>query len=184
MIQSIPMITKTAVEKPEQGKRLLQLAHDQLEMLGIKISPFKPEFYLIDRSRLKSLANDSEKQGFARYQRETINGQVKSFTLQIYILKGLPESSFLAACAHELMHIWFYSHNITDTSPALAEGSCNMASYLILRRQKSLEAEFIIKALFADKDKIYGAGFRRVQKLADRQGVAGWLKYAKTHKRI
>ena len=157
-----------------------------MEEEGIIISPFKPEFSLISRAKLKQFdPGSSERQGYAVFNRQVDkDGNIITFKMQIFMLEGLPEASFISTCAHELMHIWFYSHNITDTSPALAEGSCNMASYLVLRRQKSLEAEFLIKGLFADKDKIYGGGFRKVQKLADRRGIAGWLKYAKTHKRI
>ena len=104
--------------------------------------------------------------------------------MQIYILQGLPEMSFISTCAHELMHLWFYSHNLTDIKPLLLEGSCNMAAYLVLKRQLTPEAEFLIKGLFEDKDKIYGTGFRKVQKLASRLGTAGWLEYLKTHKRV
>ena len=174
---------KTAVETPDKGKKILQIVHDELELLGIKISPFKPEFYLIDRSRLKSMAGQSEKQGFARYQRETVNGQLKSFKLQIYILKGLPESSFITACAHELMHVWFYSRNITDLSPRLEEGSCNFASYLLLKKKKDPESAYRIRELMEDNSPVYGKGFQRVLKMAEAKGSAYWLAYIQNHKR-
>lgn len=176
---------KTAVTDNGQGLRLLRQVHESLEAEGIKISPFKPEFMLISRSKLKQLdKKGGEKQGFAVFDRRVTGGKVVSFKMQIYILDGLPESSFISTAAHELMHIWFYSRNITETSPALAEGSCNMASYLVLKKLKTLEAELLIKGLFESKDKIYGTGFRKVEKLANRRGVAGWLEYARTKKRI
>ncbi|HAK46107.1 MAG TPA: hypothetical protein DCO79_09365 [Spirochaeta sp.] len=176
---------KKAVTDNAQGLRLLTGVRNTLKLDGIEISPFRPEFTLISRSKLKQLDQGSgEKQGFAVFNRQLENEVVKSFTMQIFILDGLPEASFISTCAHELMHIWFYSHNITDTSPALAEGSCNMASYLVLRRQKTPEAELLIKGLFEDKNKIYGGGFRKVQRLSDKRGIDGWLNYAKTHKRI
>jgi len=176
---------KTAVGEHTAGLKHLKKVHDLLEAEGIKIHPFKPEFALISRSKLKQLDNNSgEKQGFATFHRQLEGSKISSFRMQIFILNGLPEASFISTCAHELMHIWFYSHNITEHSPALREGSCNMASYLILRRQKTLEAEFLIKGLFESKDKIYGAGFRKVQKLADRRGIDGWLEYVRTHTRI
>ncbi|MBI9107920.1 MAG: protein DA1 [Spirochaetales bacterium] len=175
----------TAVTDIERGRKLLQEVHDTLETEGIKISPFKPEFALISRSKLKQLdKGGGERQGFAVFNRQAVNSKIVSFKMQIFVLHGLPEASFISTCAHELMHIWFYSHNSTDTSPALTEGSCNMASYLVLKRQKTLEAEYLIKGLFDDRSRDYGQGFRKVQKLADRQGIAGWLEYARTHKRI
>jgi hypothetical protein len=176
---------RNAVSENNKGRQLLQKVHDSLELDGIKISPFKPEFMLISRSKLKHLDRGrGEKQGFAVFDRQMVGKRIQSFKMQIYILDGLPEGSFISTCAHELMHIWFYSHNITDISPALTEGSCNMASYLVLKRQKTLDAEFLIKGLFESKDKIYGSGFRKVQKLADRRGITSWLEYASTHKRI
>ena len=174
---------KTAIEKLAKGERILQLVHDELELLGIKISPFKPEFFLIDRSRLRSLAGQSETQGFARFQRETVNGQIKSFNLQIYILKGLPESSFITACAHELMHIWFYSRNITDLNSRLEEGSCNYAAYLLLKNMRSPEAAYRIRELMEDSSPIYGKGFQKVYKMVESKGVRYWLNYIQTHKR-
>ena len=174
---------KSAIETPVKGKQLLQMVHDKLELLGIKISPFKPEFFLIDRSRLKSLAGQAETQGFARFQRETINGQVKSFKLQIYILKGLPESSFITACAHELMHVWFFSRNITDISPRLAEGSCNYAAYLLLKNMPGPEAKYRIRELMEDKSPVYGKGFQKVFKMAEDRGVEYWLNYVQRFKK-
>ena len=175
-----------AVTDHEKGLKLLTEVRDTLALDGIIIKPFRPEFALISRSKLKQLDRSSgEKQGFAVYNREiTGEGKIKSFRMQVFILHGLPATSFISTAAHELMHIWFYSHNITEITPALAEGSCNMASFLVLKRQKTLEAEYLIKNLFESKDKIYGKGFRKVQKYADRHGTAGWLEYAKTHRRI
>lgn len=176
----------TAVTDHAEGLGLLNSVREALTLDDIEINPFKPEFALISRSKLKQLdRNSGEKQGFAVFNRDVDKtGKIINFKMQIFILNGLPRSSFISTCAHELMHIWFYSHNITDISPPLAEGSCNMASYLILKKQKTMEAEFLIKGLFASKDKIYGNGFRKVQKLADRRGIAGWLDFARTHKRI
>ena len=175
---------KSAVEDRVKGKVLLKTVHHKLENLGIEILPFRPEFYLIDRSRLKSLAGSSEKQGFARFQRETVNGIIRNFTMDIYILKGLPESSFITACAHELMHIWFYSRNLTDLSPQLEEGSCQYTAYLILKNMTSPEYAYRIHQLMEDKSPIYGKGFHKVFKMAESKGVKYWLNYIQNHKRI
>lgn len=166
------------------GKKILQNIHDRLENRGIIIKPFKPDFFLIERSRLKQLDKGGEKQGFATFRRQIFNGEIKSFNMEIFILNGLPEENFISTCAHELMHIWFYSHNITDPSPALIEGSCNMASFLMLSEEKTLRAEYVIKGLFADTSRTYGAGFRKIHNLVDKKGIPGWLEYISSHKRI
>ena len=177
---------QTAVTDQKVGLELLNRVHDLLEMEGIEIKPFKPEFILLDRLKNRKISADTtERQGFAKYDRQVSpSGDVLEFDLQVFIITGLPEASFISTCAHELMHIWFYSRNITDTSPALTEGSCNMASYLVLKRINTPESALIIKNLFESKDRVYGGGFRKVHRLTDRKGIEGWLKYAKTHKRI
>lgn len=173
---------KTAIEDISSGRKILQRVHDELEETGIIISPFKPEFYLIDRSRLKALSGAPEKQGFARFKRETVNGRIKSFSLEIYILKGLPESSFVSVCAHELMHIWFYSRNITNLSPRLEEGSCNYAAYLLLKKMKTPEAAYRIHELMEDRSPVYGKGFQKVHKMAGEKGIRFWLQYIQKQK--
>lgn len=177
------LCSATAVNDTAKGKEILQIIHDQLETAGIVISPFKPEFYLIDRLKLKNMSGNSEKQGFARFERLSVGGKIESYKLRIYILKGLPESSFITAAAHELMHIWFYSQSITDLKPALEEGSCNYASYILLKKINSPEALYRIREMFADKNPVYGKGFRRIHKMVDSRGIMYWFNYIKTHKR-
>jgi len=174
---------KSAIEDTVKGNEILQKVHDQLAAIGIDIHPFQPEFFMLDRSRLKALAGSAEKQGFARFERQTVNGKIKSFKLQIYLLKGLPESSFITAAAHELMHIWFYSKNITDLSPRLEEGSCNYAAYLILRTMKSPEAAYRIHELMEDKSPVYGKGFQKVYKMVESKGISYWLSYIQSHRK-
>ncbi|MBI9102387.1 MAG: protein DA1 [Spirochaetales bacterium] len=178
-----------AVTDLSEGKKLLESIKEKLENKGITIHPFKPDFYLISRSKLKELdpgstGGNSEKQGFAAFRRRMVNGQITDFRMEIFILDGLPESSFITACAHELMHIWFYSRNITDCSPSLIEGSCQMAAYLVLSELKTGEAEYRIKELFADRSKVYGGGFKKAHALVSRRGVYGWLKHIETTKRF
>nr|WP_281389034.1 protein DA1 [Spirochaeta isovalerica] len=95
----------------------------------------------------------------------------------IYILKGMPESSFISACAHELMHIWFYSRGLTGLSPRLEEGSCNYAAYLILKTLNSPEAAYRIHELMEDRSPVYGKGFQKVLKMVEGHGVPYWLEY-------
>jgi hypothetical protein len=172
-----------AINDSDAGKKILQIVHDRLAVYGIEISPFKPEFFLIDRSRLQTLSRGREKQGFAKFSRKTINGSVKSFSLQIYIVKGLPKISFISTAAHELMHIWFYSRNITDIQTSLEEGSCNYAAYLILNSIESPDAAFRIYQMKIDNSPVYGKGFHRIQKMVESKGLQYWLQYIQTHQK-
>ena len=66
----------------------------------------------------------------------------------------------------------------------LSEGSANFASYLVLRRDGSQEAEFIIDNLMHDDDPAYGEGFRKVKKYVEEEGMDRWRKLLKKkHKR-
>lgn len=167
----------STVDREDKGRRILQIVHDELAFQGIEISPFIPEFFLIERSRLKKMDVRGETQGFARYTKETVNGKVTDFKLMIYILTGLPESSFIAACAHELMHVWFYSRGIEGLPDRIIEGSCNYAAYLVLKTMGTPEGAYRIHELMEDKSPVYGKGFQKVYRLVEEKGVAGWIEW-------
>ena len=93
----------------------------------------------------------------------------------------MPRVRFMVAAAHELMHIWQYLNAPADNSPALREGSCNLAAYLVLSRHRSKEAEYIEQGMLASPDPIYGEGFRRAKSLAEEKGVPYWLDWLKQH---
>jgi len=175
---------KTAVDDPERAQLLLKQVHGILESKGIVINPFRPGFHFIDRSNIRTLEAKGEKQGWAVFERTTAGGRLQDFSLRIFLLKGLPESSFIAAAAHELMHIWFYSRSITDARPRLIEGSCNYASYLVLSTLNTPEAAYRIRELTEDTSPVYGQGFRKVRRLAEHRGTAGWLEYVGRHRRL
>ncbi len=169
---------KTAVNDVSEGKKILTDTYVQLEALGITIRPFNPDFALIERPDLKRLDNTGrEKQGTARFRRTLINGKIENFEMQIFLLKELPYINFISTSAHELMHIWFYSRGITDAAPALVEGSCNLAAWLVLKTRREPEAAYLMQAFFKDRHKYYGRGFRKMHALAASRGVPGWLEY-------
>ncbi len=175
---------KAAVKDVAEGKTILMETYTGLEKMGIVIKPFKPGFALIDRLDLKRLDRTGrEKQGTARFRRSLFNGKIRQFDLQIFLLNGLPRVSFISTCAHELMHIWFYSRGITDASPALVEGSCNLAAWLILRTRKEPEAAYLMQGFFKDRHKDYGRGFRKMHKLASSRGIPYWLEYIGSRKK-
>jgi hypothetical protein len=176
---------KTAVSDLKRGRRILREVHDQLEGFGVLIRPFQPGFSLIDRSRLRQLDRTGrEKQGYAVFNRKTLNGEIREFSLEVYILDGLPETAFRSTCAHELMHIWFYSRGITDASPAMVEGSCNMAAWLMLSRMKTPEASYLMRSFSEDRSRVYGKGFRKARSLVDRKGIKGWLEHISGSRRF
>ena len=80
------------------------------------------------------------------------------------------------------MHVWLYDNGVDDMDPALCEGSCNYAAYLVLQRYPGKESEYIQTAFRDEPDPIYGDGFRGVAEYVEKHGVAGWLGYLRSHR--
>lgn len=176
---------KTAVNNDNQAAAILQKARIALEKYGITLGQYNPRLFLVDRKKLKSLSKQSREQsGFTYFKMATRAGQIESLTIDIYILKGLPEVSFLATAAHELMHVWHHLNGIPGTQAAYLEGSCNYAAYLVLALIKSPESLFEIHKLMKNPDKVYGDGFRKVKNLADKKGRPFWLSHLRKNKKL
>jgi hypothetical protein len=120
--------------------------------------------------------------GFVEYEYTTYENVTVMKSLEINILYGIPEIYFYAIAAHELMHVWQYLHGMIGNDLAFCEGSCNYATYLILKDHPDKYAEYLLYNLENDTDKIYGDGFRRVKKLVGDHGINYWLDYLKNHK--
>jgi len=168
--------SKEAVNDEATALSLVLKVHDMLANMGITISPFKPKLFLIDRGRLKNLDPNTETQGFAKFSSTTKGSKITKMKMEIYILKGLPQSSFLLTAAHELMHIWFYSRGIFKGKPKIIEGSCNYAGYLIMEKSNLIDRSYRIKELFDSRNPIYGGGFRKIHRMVESKGIQGWLK--------
>jgi hypothetical protein len=97
----------------------------------------------------------------------------------VYLLNGMPRAQMAATAAHELMHVWQFRNSKLRQDPALSEGSCNFASYLVLRRIGGQDADYVIDGMLTDPDSIYGEGFRRVKAFAEKNGMPAWLRLLK-----
>lgn len=177
---SCSLCSSTAVKDNNTGKRYLTGVKKSLEKKGIIIDPFRPELALVSAKVLRGFGGDTR--GVARYERKVARGEVKEFSMKIYIQKELPLVHFMAVAAHELMHIWFYSRNITDRKPLLLEGSCNVASFLILKDIKSRYSEYVIHTMMNSRNRVYGKGFRKMYRLYRELGIYSWLDYIVKHK--
>jgi hypothetical protein len=88
----------------------------------------------------------------------------------------MPRVEMIGTLAHELTHVWQFLHGRLRSDRALSEGSCNFASYWVLRQMApGEESDFIIESMLRDEDKIYGEGFRRVKRYVEQNGISGWL---------
>lgn len=153
-----------------------------LENFGISIDPRSVVFRLVGIEELRRIASDSshDTKGFTDYRvTKNLFGQVKNETIRVYLLNGMPLAHMKSTLAHELTHVWQFQQGRLEQDEALSEGSCNFASYLVLRKTCGEDAEYIIHGMLNDNDPIYGEGFRRVKAYAEKEGLSAWLNLLK-----
>ncbi len=174
---------KTAVNNPNQAERLMEKARQILKNYGINIAHRVINLHLVNLDQLHDISpsQSSDERGLANYRMvETSTYRVSEF--DIYILNGMPKIDFMAVAAHELMHIWQYLNAPLKNDPALCEGSCNYASYLLMKHYPGKDADFRIKSLLENSDPVYGDGFRRVKRMVDERGIGYWLELLKDNR--
>lgn len=165
---------KTAVTDGVKANRCRRRVQGLLEEKGFQGIPKNIEVVL---SHSQSLAGHSRKRGtagltlsryhFTDYKRVGI-------THQIGILFGLPEVEFEGVLAHELLHVWQHENGV-KFSPVYCEGLCELGAYLIYFTNSSELSRHFLEKMFANKDAVYGKGFRLMQKKLEVQGWAGLL---------
>jgi len=163
-------------ERPAAEKILLE-TRDRLDRLGIHIVHPEIRLHLVDRHKLAEITRhaDNRHMGHTRFTRVEETGRPTSMEFDIYILHGMPRYYFTMIAAHELMHVWQFINAPDSNDASLCEGSCNYASYLVLKTYSAPEIDYLIHNLVNDQDEIYGEGFRRVKKFADDRGLTEWL---------
>ena len=166
---------------------------------GIKIELNDVEIKLVSLEEIKKVALNpnltSDNKGLAEYKIKKFPDGRTQKTYRIFILKDMPDFTFVEVAAHELMHIWIYEHGEQKQEAALVEGSCNYASFLVLNKLKDYNSfrflnlknediDYDITKLEKNADPIYGGGFRTVKKYVDKFGIFMWLNYLKHHKNL
>ena len=158
------------------------------------------KIHLSTLKELKEISGDSnmtkDSKGLAKEVNvQTESGRIVSRKFDIYLLKDMVDYAFVEIAAHELMHIWIYIHGQKKQVPALVEGSCNYAAYHIINDFKNQtrfsfekidnkNADYIMMKLMKNPDPIYGKGFRRMKKYAEKFGNYIWLSYIENHKNL
>jgi len=168
----------TAVTAESQAKRLLCEASNRMESLGLTVDCSRGTVELVSQDTLKVFMPDPRHSplGYTFYQGIPIAGKFKQESFNILLLNGMPAVEARSVIAHELMHVWFFDHGISNAGTPLCEGSCNYAIYLFLSGLDTPDAEFIIDRMDKDTDPVYGQGFRDVRKYVESNGVMAWLQ--------
>lgn len=97
----------------------------------------------------------------------------------IYIYRDLSRVAFARTLAHEMLHVYQYKHCF-HPERSKSEGFCNVGAYLILESIGNKEAIAAMSNMNADKDPIYGSGFRYMKRIYEECGWVGLIKEIST----
>lgn len=170
-----------SVADHDEVNALLDSVKQVLLGYGIQIDR---ELKLLPIDKLKMLDVNSaigkEAWGYTDFKQTTTwFGLMKSETIKVYVLSRLPRVMLLGVLAHELMHVWMFTHSPLDMDPALNEGSCEYAAFLVLKGRVDPYVKFYQETQEVNDDPVYGFGFRSVRDYVKRKGVPAWLDYLK-----
>ncbi|MBP2681330.1 MAG: hypothetical protein H6Q78_1193 [Candidatus Krumholzibacteriota bacterium] len=172
----------SSVTNIREARSILVDAAEKLRSVGVGVDPGSIQLSLVGEEELARIADSrsNDTRGFTEYWvNKSLFGKVTAETVKIYLLFGMPRVQMASTAAHELMHVWQFRKGRLDQDAAVSEGSCNFASYLVLRKLGEPEAEFVIDGMLRDPDPVYGEGFRRVKAYTEEKGVAPWLRLLK-----
>ncbi len=130
---------------------------------------------LVDKPTLKRQAGSiltHQGQGLTRSNLTSRNNEIIDSKHRISILYGMPSLEFEAVLAHELLHVWLTENHI-NLSKKEMEGFCNLASALVYLNDNSKLAQLLLKRMESSSDRIYGKGYRIMNKKLKKYG---WKK--------
>ena len=167
-----------AVTSLEEAHELMDEVAESLARFGIVVATYEIELHLMSKDGLQEYSGHGHgTTGFTDYYvKKNLFGRTVEKRIRVNLLYGMPRTEMIGTLAHELTHVWQFSQGGLEQNPAFSEGSCNYATYLILRKIGGPEAEYIIETMLNDKDPIYGRGFREVKAFAEREGLSAWLE--------
>jgi hypothetical protein len=177
---------ESAVSEVSQVNTILTEIIDSLATIGIAIDTGHiAGLRLVGQDELTRLAHGSEAAGWAECRVEkSADGTERDCRCTISLLNDTPHYHFICALAHELMHVWLAANTSGAHHPVLAEGSCNYAAHLILKKYDAPEARYMIEAMTQMKHAAYRAGLSVVKKFAEENGHDYWLEYLKTSSKL
>jgi hypothetical protein len=150
-----------------------------LASFGMEVDYAGLNVHLIGQDQMKDLSGEhsSGLRGFTDYSHDwRIFKRAGNRKLNVYFLYGMPRMELISTIAHELAHIYQFNHGRFRNDQVFAEGSCNYASWLVLRKYDGENAGFFRHSLTHETDPVYGDGFRRVRTFAETEGIGAWLE--------
>ena len=157
-------------------------AESSLERVRLRMSDLFPvsggsfAWELVDREELDGLlarGPHARNELGLTVRKSQRRGRQESMHIRVYLLAGLPDWLFDAVAAHEMVHVWQNLRHLEDLPLEQAEGSAELASYLLLERGGTPEGRIKIQEMERSEDPAYGIGFRKARKVSmDGQSMA------------
>jgi hypothetical protein len=117
--------------------------------------------------------------GLTREERSR-HGRNEALKIQVSLLSGVPDWLFTAVCAHELAHVWQYLQGLDNLPLDKAEGSAELAAFLVLRQGGTDEGRIKIRGMEESQDPAYGVGFRKALEVSMKGDALAALRRALT----
>lgn len=173
---------ETAIRTKPEAEVILREVKAALAGTGITIDEDDLPVKLVGEGDLRGIhgqeKGDLELEGVTQWEKRSwLFGMVNRYDFDIYILHSLPRMHYYATVAHELMHVWLTLNAPINQNSAMVEGTCNYASYLVLKQMGGSDAERIIDRMLSSSDPDYGEGFRQVTAQVELLSLPGWLEY-------
>lgn len=178
----------TAVDDTREAQRIMSAVRHTLEQEGLDLADVHFPLRLTDQRELDQLAGRSGRKhpaGITQTQVTTRgNRTVRREILEILALKGLPREHLASVLAHELGHAYLFLRDFPVTPPKVAEGICELCSYLWLQTRTNEHAAHRLRLLETNQDRVYGTGFRSARRALRKHSLAGLLAFVKQHGRF
>ena len=181
---------KTAVTSKAEALRMFREVRAVLKTLGYAACG-EIQFDLVDRPAMKRAAGklyNERELGIYRHESQTttttttqgkVVTDVVTTTAQscsIFVYDHLPTERFMETVAHELGHDWCLHQFGRIASNQISEG---VAEYVASRFNEAMGWARNNRRMESNTDPVYGAGYRLIRDIAQRNGEAGlaaWLK--------
>lgn len=177
---------KTAVTTLEETEKVMADVRKVLKSEGLSLGNARLPIKLVGAADLKERKRGRRNispSGLTNTEYTLKGRQVVGRTLkEILVLYGMPRVELEGILAHEFGHAWLFLNNYPELPPKVAEGICELFSYMVLKRQTGPEVEYRLRMIEKNKDQVYGAGFRAARRAMEKHSLAGMLKYVKKNR--
>lgn len=172
---------QSAIDEPRALLQVVRAVQGELATWGVRL-PMEPRVEALDRTTLVRRLTKTPHAGMAHILGVAVNrGRPgPGHEASVHLLTGLPKVVLEAAAAHELFHVWCFATGQAH-SFATEEGACNLMSDRILAARPGPLAAYRRQLMQVDPHPAYGAGFRRVARFEQKQGLPALLERLRRH---